>query len=79
VIIYKYLTKILNSTQLSLTCAEVESLHGTKKFILKSIFFRDLNKEIESKINNFEIHLKDGFIIKCNDILGSLLSNPKDN
>jgi hypothetical protein len=73
--IYKYLAQILNNNELFLTCDEVESLHQTKLFILKSTVFSDLSQEIESKINIFEIHLKDGFIIKCNDILGSLLSN----
>jgi hypothetical protein len=73
--IYQYLAKVLNNNELSLICDEVESLHQTKEFILKSTFFKDLNQEIESKINNFEIHLKNSFKIKCNDILASLLSN----
>jgi hypothetical protein len=73
-IVYQYLSKIIKNQSLLLVCDEVESTKKSKLFILSSTCFLNLTKEIDLQINNFEIILKDEVVIKCNDILGSLLS-----
>jgi hypothetical protein len=75
VFIYQYLSKILNNKSLSFICDEVEATQESNFFILSSTCFNELNEEIETKINNFEIILKDKLSIKCNIILGSLISD----
>jgi hypothetical protein len=75
VIFYQYLSKILDNSQLSLICDRVKSSNESTFFLLSSICFGSLDEEIQSKINNFEIILREEKVIKCNNILSSLISN----
>jgi hypothetical protein len=74
VLVYKYLSKILNNQSSLSICKEVELSQNSKLFILSSTCLSEVDEEISTKINNFQILLKNNIIIKCNNIFGSLIS-----
>jgi hypothetical protein len=77
-IIYEFLSNILQNQALFLVCNKTEITGETKNFTLSSICFNQINDNIQSIINNFQIILKGNQIIECNNILGSLISSKID-